>query len=864
MHLEQPPSAMSWLEDCVVQFLKLISVWCVVMAACAYDADWYKSWMFASSFEAISSLGALCDHPPNSHQSIRGTRADSGEFLSRQTACYPAALASKFAQIVIPLFSRTSHDWQWKDRYSLLPIKGRYDPPLGQEDGAGIFSSPDWSLPDRDVPDTFKELRQGWVQRILKLQLDKQMLAYFYHAEHPDPPFSEEVVQVFRQMLISFFEKKGYQLDWDIREHQPMHLKILQSFSQLMVDEDTSLFSSLLEGVVTGFCQNIPPSKCMPPNDRDVQMDVPLSAHYSNWNSADSDLVLTKSLVQEEIDKGWVFEFEGTLKEAQARWPVGVSLGKLGIAHSDGRAPRLVLDNTVCGLNPRCFVPERSTLPTCKDILRTFPIREFQGDHMGFSVDVKAAHKRIVLHDQEQGLVGFTLDGRLYFYRVTPFGAVFSAHWWARLGGFLLRIFHRIIWWVHTGFLYVDDYFFTQTRDMMPVSATLICLFCQICKIPISWGKCELGGSLQWIGWTFHLNAGYIEVPERKISKLLGYISEMKRSSRTTRRHLEKLIGLAMWITQLWPYMRIWIRHWYIDLYSIPATHFSIDYGDWHSLRSCLNDDMTFRIRPAGTAIPVGGTLISVRHQEVAQPSDLQSLRLSDKRIWMRIRDPHSNRRNLSESSMRILHLFASWLQLLSPLRPLTPKRYWKGECAADACAAGGTCQIGGFLRYNNQQFWFSDIFTISDFTALGLQLSDELQRYITCFETLAQIAILYIASRVFPAHRFPICLRSLSDNTGAESGSNKLWSMSYPLCVFLEKLCVLSATTGMEIDVSHIPGAQNIIADDLSRWDQKGHIPHGFSAHERFIIDLKSLWNIRQKPSLVPSHADIPWTLPS
>ena len=67
---------------------------------------------------------------------------------------------------------------------------------------------------------------------------------------------------------------------------------------------------------------------------------------------------------------------------------------------------------------------------------------------MGFSVDVKAAHKRIVLHDQEQGLVGSTLDGRLFFYRVTPFGAVFSAHWWARLGGFLLRIFHRIIWWV--------------------------------------------------------------------------------------------------------------------------------------------------------------------------------------------------------------------------------------------------------------------------------------------------------------------------------------------------------------------------------------------------------------------------------
>ena len=34
VHLEQPPSAMSWLEDCVIHFLKLVSAWCVVIAAC--------------------------------------------------------------------------------------------------------------------------------------------------------------------------------------------------------------------------------------------------------------------------------------------------------------------------------------------------------------------------------------------------------------------------------------------------------------------------------------------------------------------------------------------------------------------------------------------------------------------------------------------------------------------------------------------------------------------------------------------------------------------------------------------------------------------------------------------------------------
>ena len=67
-----------------------------------------------------------------------------------------------------------------------------------------------------------------------------------------------------------------------------------------------------------------------------------------------------------------------------------------------------------------------------------------------------------------------------------------------------------------------------------------------------------------------------------------------------------------------------------------------------------------------------------------------------------------------------------------------------------------------------------------------------------------------------------------------------------------------------MEIDVSHIPGAQNIIADDLSRWGQTSEIPHGFTIQERFHIDLQSIWHVRQLPSLVPREAIIPWTLPT
>ena len=75
--------------------------------------------------------------------------------------------------------------------------------------------------------------------------------------------------------------KNNQDVDWSIRDHRPMHLKILQAFSNIMGDRDRTLFPSLLEGVSTG--NDIPPSGICPPNE-DNQVDhTPLSIHSSNW-----------------------------------------------------------------------------------------------------------------------------------------------------------------------------------------------------------------------------------------------------------------------------------------------------------------------------------------------------------------------------------------------------------------------------------------------------------------------------------------------------------------------------------------------------------------------------------------------------
>ncbi|CAK9114856.1 unnamed protein product [Durusdinium trenchii] len=178
--------------------------------------------------------------------------------------------------------------------------------------------------------------------------------------------------------------------------------------------------------------------------------------------------------------------------------------------------------------------------------------------------------------------------------------------------------------------------------------------------------------------------------------------------------------------------------------------------------------------------------------------------------------------------------------------------------------ASGPRSQIGGFITDpTGRSFWFSELFLWDDFQALHLDLKPDLQKSITCLETLAQIALLLMTSKYFPGHRMPICLKSLSDNTGAEASSNKLFSVNRPLCYFLERLCLLSAQTNMEIDVGHIPGHDNVLADNLSRWDFNSSPPGGMQLSDRVRMPLKELWRDHQKPGVFPPECHVPWPLP-
>ena len=93
----------------------------------------------------------------------------------------------------------------------------------------------------------------------------------------------------------------------------------------------------------------------------------------------------------------------------------------------------------------------------------------------------------------------------------------------------------------------------------------------------------------------------------------------------------------------------------------------------WANLKTCLGEDLYFHKQLSGTKIPIGGKLLSVKHVDIARLSHLLHIRLSSKRIWMRVTDPADNRRKICGRSKTFLHFLLqcySGARLLSCLVP--------------------------------------------------------------------------------------------------------------------------------------------------------------------------------------------------
>ena len=320
---------------------------------------------------------------------------------------------------------------------------------------------------------------------------------------------------------------------------------------------------------------------------------------------------------------------------------------------------------------------------------------------------------------------------------------------------------------------------------------SVILAFCSAFGIPLSWHKLQLGYCISWIGWSINFRMGAIFIPQDKLDKLFHGILQVTRGAHCDRADLHKVCGLMQWLLRAFAAARPWLRSLCWDLNSAPATNFGVKQGAWRSFLDCIGNVLSFHSVPSGMGISLGAKVISLRHKNVVSKADLLSVPLGDKTIWLRIADPGSRRRLLSTLSRELLLFWAGWSRLPPQFVPLRQPPTLLAEAAADAMASGSTFAIGGLIKLSSQTLWFSECFCISDFSFANIPLHSSASSDISWYECLAQIALLVLLQITLPGSRLSIRLASLSDNTGAETAANKLYSSKMPLAAFSQRLAL-------------------------------------------------------------------------
>ena len=128
-----------------------------------------------------------------------------------------------------------------------------------------------------------------------------------------------------------------------------------------------------------------------------------------------------QTLIDKELQGNFIAEVAGAEEDAKQRWPKGIAIGKLNVVFADGRDPRMVLDSrqhSICNLNPRCALPEPVQTPTTTDVQLTYAPHDPPAYWQCLSLDFKAAHKSVVVHEDECGTLLFKHNSKLYYYKV--------------------------------------------------------------------------------------------------------------------------------------------------------------------------------------------------------------------------------------------------------------------------------------------------------------------------------------------------------------------------------------------------------------------------------------------------------------
>ena len=603
-------------------------------------------------------------------------------------------------------------------------------------------------------------------------------------------------------------------------------------------------------GVPTGILSPIPHSGIWDSVPEDEDADVGhLQAHTQPWKSAQDDPKLARSLLMQDVEAGFAYILPGGFAAAKQRWGGNLAAGKLGIVQAVGKKPRLIGDGSISGANGRCTIQERPRLPGLHGVQRFLSMCARESEWVALSFDVACAHKRVRVHDSEQGFGCFALEDELFVYRCCYFGAKYSAYWWSRVGGWITRMLHRFVWVSHALFLYVDDGMLLVPKSVAPLLASACLAFLSALGVPLSWRKVQLRSEIVWIGWRFCFKTATAALPSDKVAKILDLLKPLcVAKAKVQRKHVEQVVGILIWYTTGASWLRPWLSTFYKLLYKPHAIPKKLSVQQFEQLRVVLGHDLSVRKPLPALDVDenwklrsVCGSVVSSLHSQV-----LQAPRVHQGSVSVVFFSQNHPSTRTCEESVYAAKLFVKAVSTQAPF-PL----YWQmgGALigAADAYATEADAGLGGWwlptgctLAPQNT-LWFQISLQHSDLPAWFCSPQSNMQCRIAALEALAQLVLLILQVQETAAPQVQSILvqvPQLCDNAALASLSSKMLSQKNPLSYMLQAIGYFSCKLGVILQVSHIAGVRNIWADMLSR----GKALEGFNMANRRCIDLATV----------------------
>ena len=503
------------------------------------------------------------------------------------------------------------------------------------------------------------------------------------------------------------------------------------------------------------------------------------------------------------LELGYVVKISEEQARSYFTAPVISKLGLLVKPKADGSVKRrVIVDALRSGANRRARCPERIVLPRPQDVYtmaadlkaqepqllewyraKGLPTKEWGSELV--AADLTDAFTHFAVHPAEhEQCLSPAGDGKNYYV----FVAMFFGHKCAplimcRLSALLTRLLQGLFWQAELQLAtYIDDPLtaLVGSRERRVRNLSLVLLTLGALGIRLAWHKGARGCKITWIGVSFTLRwrEGVLdnEVPQKLRDELLEMLDKWASGGMVPVGQLRTFAGKLTWAAGIYKRAR-----WAVSIvYGAIAAHEKEIRDGTEATRRAARPDS----RPKDFLIPV-----------------------------------------------KRFELARSWLAtLFKERRPLTTRSLWKRPASIMIVTDASPQGCGGMLliRATAQSQWtalkaYEYPVEQEDAALLGFPFKSHKSQ--SFLEALAVFLALREWGQLMASIKIGVAIRSdstvaLAILEKAASTSPALNYLAAEMALLLEKLQV------GDLELSHVPGKMNVLADWLSRPETRGAMP--------------------------------------